>query len=301
MEFSKFDHPCDCEKQYKGLEVETNKAIYEIEFGQIQIEITGRCNMQCLHCRAASEIGLDMPLKQIVKIMKFARQFSPDYKEVVISGGEPTLHRDFIEVLRAVRMHGGKSLTLTTNGLRFTEEYLLAIQVLNFSRVILSVSLDSIVPEEHNAFRKCPTAYDGALKALKMIVAAEIPNVIASIRSTLKPSQIQVMEDMVIFAKELGCQRISFSAIHPVGRAFDCPSFWMSPFEKKRFIEEVIRLRQKYSDTIIDTNDPLKCLLRDHYDVGDKDEIVFDGCGAGAITFNVRANGDMTPCALHVH
>ncbi|MBU0959266.1 MAG: SPASM domain-containing protein [Nanoarchaeota archaeon] len=48
----------------------------------------------------------------------------------------------------------------------------------------------------------------------------------------------------------------------------------------------------------ITTNDPLKCLLRGDSDFGKDNELVFDGCGAGAITFNVNCDGTMTPCAL---
>ena len=42
----------------------------------------------------------------------------------------------------------------------------------------------------------------------------------------------------------------------------------------------------------------MKCLIRGKSDIGDDNEIVFDGCGAGAITFNVNSDGTMTPCAL---
>ena len=41
------------DEEIKFLEVETESAIYDIELGPIQIEITGRCNMNCVHCRAS--------------------------------------------------------------------------------------------------------------------------------------------------------------------------------------------------------------------------------------------------------
>jgi MoaA/NifB/PqqE/SkfB family radical SAM enzyme len=69
--------------------VETEQAIYEIIFGQIQIEITGVCNMQCNHCRAAGDVECDMPLPQIMKVVQFGRRYSPNYKEIMLSGGEP--------------------------------------------------------------------------------------------------------------------------------------------------------------------------------------------------------------------
>ena len=72
----------------------------------------------------------------------------------------------------------------------------------------------------------------------------------------------------------------------------------MTAEEKFQFIKEVYRLKSKHPDINITTNDPLKCLVRGQSDLGGDDEIVFDGCGAGAITFNVNADGTMTPCAL---
>ena len=69
----------ECKIETPRLEVETEDTIYEIEFGQVQIEITGQCNMSCQHCRAAHQLKHDMPIEQIVKIIRFARQFSPNY------------------------------------------------------------------------------------------------------------------------------------------------------------------------------------------------------------------------------
>jgi MoaA/NifB/PqqE/SkfB family radical SAM enzyme len=116
---------------------------------------------------------------------------------------------------------------------------------------------------------------------------------------TLRPHQIADMLQMVEYAFELGCDRVSLSGVCPAGRAISDKSLWMSRDEKKRFIETIFQLRKKYPpDFRIDTNDPLKCLVRGHSDVGIGDELVFDGCPAAAATFNVNANGDMTPCSL---
>lgn len=287
------------EKDERRLVVETEQTIYEVQFGQIQIEITGRCNMTCLHCRAANEAKQHMPIDQIIKVIRFARQFSPDYKEIVVSGGEPLLHPEFPEVLRAVRENGGSFVTLTTNGSLFEAKHLNLIRCLEFKRFILSVSLDSLSAEEHDAFRRHPMAFEKALRTIDMIVAKKIPGVIVSIRSTIRPHQITSMEAMTEFAYRKGCNRISLSSIHPAGRAIDQPDLWMSKDEKRRFLEKIYELKGKYSSEFqISTNDPLKCILRGFHDMGHEGEIVFDGCPAAAVTFNVSTNGNMTPCAL---
>jgi radical SAM protein with 4Fe4S-binding SPASM domain len=280
------------------LEVETEDTVYEIEFGQIQIEITGRCNMLCDHCRASQQPRKDMPLEQIVKIIHFARQFSPNYKEVIVSGGEPLLHRDFAKVLRAVRENGGDFVTLTTNGSVLRKEHLDLIESLAFERMVLSVSVDSLKSEEHDAFRHYEGAFASAIDALRLVAERNIHNVTTSMRATLHSSQIGDMGAMIEFAQSMGCSRVSFSSILPAGRALARKELWMTREEKLAFITNLYLLKRQYPHMNITTNDPLKCILRGASDVGGEDELVFDGCGAAAITFNVNADGVMTPCAL---
>lgn len=288
----------ECKIKTPRLEVETDDTIYEIEFGQIQIEITGRCNMNCQHCRAANQLKQDMPIEQIVKIIRFARQFSPNYKEIILSGGEPLIHNDFAEVLKQVRTNGGEFITLTTNGSLLTDEHLALIKDLSFQRFVLSVSLDNLNPYKHDQFRAFKGAFPLAVAALRLVAESGLPNVIASMRSTIQASQIGEMENMVNFAKKLGCKRISFSAIHPAGKAIERDDLWMTREQKLAFIKEIYRLKTIFPNLNITTNDPLKCLLRGINDLGEKGELVFDGCGAAAITFNVNSDGTMTPCAL---
>lgn len=288
----------ECKIKTPRLSVETEDTIYGIEFGQVQIEITGRCNMNCEHCRASNQIKEDMPIEQIIKIIKFARQFSPNYKEIILSGGEPLMHNNFSEVLKQVRKNGGDFITLTTNGSLLTDEYLQLIQDLKFERVVLSVSLDNLNPVEHDKFRHHKNAFTKAMIALKKISKLNNPNIIPSMRSTIKANQIKDMEKMVLFAKEAGCKRVSFSAIHPAGKAITRSDLWMNREEKFNFIKEIYRLKKIFPEINVTTNDPLKCLLRGKHDVGNDNELVFDGCGAGVITFNVNSDGIMTPCAL---
>ena len=114
----------ECKTETPRLEVEVGNVVYEIEFGQVQIEITGKCNMDCEHCRALNRPKEDMLIEQIIKIIKFARQFNPNYKEIILSGGEPLLHNNFFGVLKAVRKNGGEFVTLTTNGSLLTKKHL---------------------------------------------------------------------------------------------------------------------------------------------------------------------------------
>ncbi|MCL2306278.1 MAG: radical SAM protein [Planctomycetaceae bacterium] len=289
---------CDCKRKHEPLEVEVGDTIYEIEFGKIQIGITGRCNMRCDHCRAAHQQNVDMPVEQVVKIIQFARQFGPDSKEIIVSGGEPLLHSAFCDVMRSVKENGGEFVTLTTNGSMLTAQHLELFEELKFGRLQISISLDSSQESKHDSFRHYQGAFAKANKALAMVVQSKTPNLTASIRCTIKATQIPEMEAVVEHANSLGCQRISFSAIHPAGQAINRDDLWMSSSDKFDFIREVYRLKTKYPHLNVTTGDPLKCLLQEANELADENELVFDGCGAGVIAFNVNADGTMTPCAL---
>lgn len=281
------------------LTVQTESDTYEIQFGQVQFEITGRCNLNCDHCRAAGEVAKDVELDQIGKIMGFARRFSPAYAEIIVSGGEPLIHRKFTKVMELVRQSGGESITLTTNGLLLDKAVLSFLRGLEFKKLMLSVSLDSINPEDHDRFRGVQGSHEKAVRAINLMTNEKIPNAVTSVRMTLRPGQLQEMEKMTEFVYNSGCDRVNFSSIHASGRAINRPDLWMNREQMKRFVETIYLLPKMFPPPFqIGTNDPLKCLLRAHHDIGEEGERVFDGCAAGAATFNVCANGDLTPCAL---
>jgi len=75
--------------------IKTRNTIFSVKICQVQIEITGICNMNCKHCRNSFDKSPDMPLSEIDKILKFAIKNGNEQLEVVLSGGEPFLHKKF--------------------------------------------------------------------------------------------------------------------------------------------------------------------------------------------------------------
>lgn len=289
---------CDCEEK-PTLVVETESSIYDIELGPVQIEITGRCNMNCSHCRASGMLKKDMPLSQIIKIMKFARTYSPNYKEVTISGGEPMLHKDFRKVISELRKNGADYLTITTNGSMINEDLLDFFESLKFERLMISVSVDSTDPEKHDKFRAYPGAFKKAKQALLMIANRNSDTLVPSMKTVILPHTIDEMDDRVALANKLGCRRISFTSVIYSGKAKEDNKMWMTSSQKKSFLENIYRLKKIYSHINVTTNDPLKCLVRGVSDEPNSDsEIVMDGCPAGTVSFNVNSDGTMTPCSL---
>src|SRR3974390_577486 len=148
------------------LTIETDHNVYHVKFGQIQIEITNVCNMQCAHCRVTDDRHLKLSAKNVIKIVDFAIRHASKDLCVVISGGEPLLHPEIKEILRGLSTSGVKRLALTTNGSFLAEALLNYINDLNFDKVTISVSLDGTSDIVHNAVRGVDFAFEHAVNAL---------------------------------------------------------------------------------------------------------------------------------------
>ena len=80
------------------------------------IMVTERCNLQCEYCFAREKLGTDeMPLSDFTKALTFCTQGQRN-PHIGIIGGEPTLHSDFENILKAAISSNAGSITVFTNG-----------------------------------------------------------------------------------------------------------------------------------------------------------------------------------------
>jgi SynChlorMet cassette radical SAM/SPASM protein ScmF len=130
-----------------------------------------------------------------------------------LTGGEPTLHPRFREVVDYLTSEG-LSLTMETNGTLIDDE--LAQHLKTHTKLWhVSVSIDGPTAEIHDAFRGVPGAFDRALRGLRALAKAGYrPQVIMSPhRGTM-----HVMEDVVRLAAENGAGSVKFNPVTATGR-----------------------------------------------------------------------------------
>ena len=88
------------------------------------IDITDNCNLTCPVCFADSSPSRQrhLPLKTIERMLDVlvASEGEPDL--VQLSGGEPTVHPEFFEILDAVRARPIRHVMINTNGIRIAHE-----------------------------------------------------------------------------------------------------------------------------------------------------------------------------------
>lgn len=92
--------------------------------------ITGRCNLKCRHCYMESPDGRygELPLSNILQIID--QLAAANVHQVELTGGEPFLRQDLLEIMAALVKNQINVLRMYSNGVLITDEVLQGIKEL---------------------------------------------------------------------------------------------------------------------------------------------------------------------------
>jgi radical SAM protein with 4Fe4S-binding SPASM domain len=114
------------------------------------IQIDERCNLHCVHCFvSATRRGSSMPLGA-VEDMLVPRLSECRVTRVTLTGGEPTIHPDFLAVVQSFR-RAQMDVGVCTNGTDLDDDCIASLA--EVGGVHVNVSLDGFRPESHGMFR----------------------------------------------------------------------------------------------------------------------------------------------------
>ncbi len=89
----------------------------------LELEITSRCNLNCLHCYNRPKRNYDLPIKEFKKFFNFSQKYN--VSNFVVSGGEARMHPEFNKICSFIkkREKNGPRLVLQTNGTMIDEKF----------------------------------------------------------------------------------------------------------------------------------------------------------------------------------
>jgi MoaA/NifB/PqqE/SkfB family radical SAM enzyme len=141
-----------------------------LELDTLIFFVTSRCNSRCRTCFYWEELNRrdDLTFGEIERLSTSM----PRFNEIWLSGGEPTLREELVEILALYhRQNGIRSVNLPVNGLlpdklvRVAESIFAACPGLKMN---LNLALDGI-GETHDALRGVPGNYARALESLERL------------------------------------------------------------------------------------------------------------------------------------
>jgi len=157
----------------------------------VNIDLTNRCNLNCPICFAnANVVGrvYDLSLTQLDRMLEQIMALRPHPPSCVqFAGGEPTVHRDFLEAVRRTRAAGIGYIEVASNGLRFAQslEFCQAASEAGLNQVYLQ--FDGVTDDVYVQCRGRPLL-EMKLRAIENIARANM-------RTVLVPTVVRGLND----------------------------------------------------------------------------------------------------------
>jgi pyruvate-formate lyase-activating enzyme len=175
---------------------------------RLVIELTNRCTLRCQHCFPERHAATgDLPLTIIEKVLREGRDCGIDH--LAFTGGEPTIHRHFPEILRRV-CAAGYTFSLVSNGMTFPQIYPVLLRHRSgFTGV--TFSLDGAREATHDRLRG-PGSYRRVLRAASICVVKALPFTLNMVLTAQNRHEVHAMVDL---AGRLGSHGVRFGHLMP--------------------------------------------------------------------------------------
>ncbi|MBF0319204.1 MAG: radical SAM protein [Nitrospirae bacterium] len=193
--------------------------------------LTSVCNLSCRHCYASagSVATHETRLSDVESALPEMR--AAGVRVAILSGGEPLLRPDILDIARAVRA-AGISTALSTNGLLIDRANIGTIQQC-FDYI--GISIDGS-PDIHDSFRGMAGAYEKSLGAIRTCMEHGVEVGLRFTLSALTHESLPFIFDLV---RAEGIPKLYISHLVTSGRAETVPSLDAATYARaERFIIE---------------------------------------------------------------
>ena len=258
------------------------------------IILTARCNQRCLHCYG--NYGMNVPPNELTgnewdKV--FADLVKNNIFYVNISGGEPTVHPDFIEILESLKRYQ-LHFIITTNGL-FNEKVLNAFIEVKDLLIGIKISLDGPDYISNGYIRRnikkevSESDFNKTIRNLRALKKNGIPFTIAT---CIHKGNINRMDDLLKLVLDLKPVSWFISTISTSGRSFNNLDIFSSDSEIDKKEWDRIKDICNKNDIFVNFID-----MPSANAIKNSNEIYYQ-CPAARSFCEINSDGLVSPCPL---
>ncbi len=181
------------------------------------VRLTRVCNDHCSFCLdSPAQNGTVLPKAAIWADFEKGRHAG--LTRVVLSGGEPTIHPDFIEIVAKAKAMGYTHIQTVTNGRRMCyPDFLKGVVDAGLAEV--TFSLHGHTPEIHDPLTGSPGSFLQGLVALRH--ALKIPGLIVSVDIVINKQNVRHLRDTMDFFIREGVREFDLLQVIPFGDAWN--------------------------------------------------------------------------------
>ncbi len=244
------------------------------------IDLTSRCNLSCVHCYV--QRGSDEPEMPTSRILEIVDEIAAaGCMDMLVTGGEPLLHGDFVEIYRYMKFKG-MLVTVFTNGTLVTDE--IAALFAELPPYAVEISLYGATDATSDSITGVEESMSKCLGGVKKLLGHDVKNVL--LKTMLMTSNRHEYYAMEALAVKMGLKWRMDAAINARVNGDTGPlSLRVSAeeaIEKEFALEARLLDMKKYYESCV------------ALPAGDRLYV----CGAGVCGFHIDAYGNLLPCLM---
>ena len=254
-------------------------------------EPTEKCNLRCKHCYTSSnpDNKPELTFEEAIKIVD--SMYDNGIYSLGIGGGEPLIMPFLPSLVKYIRQKG-MNVSISTNGLLLTENYL--DELISCGLEIIQISIDGL--KDNHEYLRGENTYEKVISKVELLNNSGITYRVGSVINSLN---YRSLDNFVMLMKSMGVKVINFFRYMPInGNDF----LNLTPESLKVATEYLVKTAKlnKYgnsSDKFYITFEPLSffSFLVDERDLNKVQ------CTAGKGKFNLSCDGDVTLCNYVSH
>lgn len=257
-----------------------------MQLKEIELGITGICNLRCLHCSAAMYNcpgnRNDLSLSEIRSLITQAKALGA--RKIDLTGGEPTLRPDLCHIIGMAKEAGLKT-KLLSNGTLLNEKKIRELKASGLDG--LAISLDgSSNAIQAKTRRTTETEFQNAITVIE--IAARL-GIAVKVNTAVSAMNLADLPNISRLAAGLGCYEHRICLFLPVGRGQDWSANVIEPHAWVQFIKEGFGCPNQGLKTYVAAT-ALPEILTSRYRLG---------CLLNnPLMLGIAPGGDVFPCAI---
>jgi SynChlorMet cassette radical SAM/SPASM protein ScmE len=269
---------------------------------QVDIAITGKCNLACQYCFYADEMVARSNLPTERWLAFFEELGRLGVMTVTLTGGEVFTRPDLFELIDGL-IANHMRYSLLSNGTLITEETLKQFEVGKRRQRLdsIQISVDGASAEVHDLSR--PKSFKRALRGLKLLNEAGFP---VTVRVTVNRHNVDDLENVArLLLEEVGLSSFSTNEAYACGATDRTEGdIILTPTQREKAMQVLTRLADQYDQRISAQAGPL-VMARE---IKVMDEMLVKGisslpgrgtlsaCGGVFSKLDVLHDGTIVPC-----
>lgn len=252
----------------------------------ISWNLTRRCNLRCPHCylSAGKKEEDELSTAECLGLLDEMKALGTEM--VILTGGEPLLRKDIYDLASAASERD-MWVVMGTNGVLLDDR--VAQKMLECGVKGVGISIDSVEPEKHDAFRGGPDAWRYSMRALDVAKANGLE---VLVQTTVMEMNRDEIPRIIELARDKGAWSFNLYFLVQTGRGQEMND--LDAASTEALLSDLVDVQEQYKPMLVRS----KCAPQFKRIAYERGVAGLDsgGCMAGTQYCRITPSGDVTSC-----